>query len=210
MLLNLRFFFIINLVLFSTVASARTEAIKAGVQYQNLDNEVSGAPVVVEFFSFYCGPCYLFAETYNVDKTISGLLPKGVKLTKYHVGVMGELGEELTVAWSIAIALGLENQIEKKLFERQKANTLKNINDIKAVFSELGISSEQYDKMKQSKEIDELINKQNNAVKAFKVISTPSFYVLGKYKVRNSGIKDKTVEGYSKEFADIIVYLLDR
>ena len=210
MLIKLKATLVIILTLFLTLASAQAGAIKSGIQYQDLGKPIDGAPPVIEFFSFYCGPCYLFAETYNVDKTISDSLPKGIELTKYHVGTMGELGEELTVAWSIAMVLGLENQAEKLIFERQKAKKLKNIGDIKSIFSELGVSSEQYDEMKQRKDVNELINKQNKAIKEFKVTSTPSFYVLGKYKVNNNGISDKTIEGYPKELADIIIYLLNK
>lgn len=210
MLIKLKTTLFIILTLFTTLAFALDEGIKSGVQYQDLNKNIVGVPPVIEFFSFYCGPCYLFAETYNVDKNISGSLPEGIELTKYHVGAMGELGEELTVAWSIAMVLGIENQVEKLIFEKQKTQTLKNTSDIKSVFLELGVSSEQYDEMKQRNDVSELINKQNKAIKEFKVTSTPSFYVLGKYKINNNGVSDKTIEGYPKGLADIIVYLLNK
>lgn len=84
---------------------------------------------MVEFF-FYCGPCYQFAETYHVGSTVSQALPEGTKLTKYHVGLMGKLGNELTEAWSIAMVMGIEDKIEGLLFdELQKSapSTVKRI-----------------------------------------------------------------------------------
>ena len=210
MLIKFKFTLVIVLMFFSTLTLVQAETIKEGTQYQNLDKEVSGVPIVIEFFSFYCGPCYLFAETYNVDKTVSESLPEGVKLTKYHVGVMGALGEELTVAWSIATVLNLEGKVEKLLFERQKSRTLNTVEDIKSVFSELGVSSERYDEMKYRKDVNELTEKQNKAIAEFNVTSTPSFYVLGKYKINNNGVSEKNIEGYPKGLADIIVYLLSK
>lgn len=56
---------------------------RAGEQYSRLDKPVASAPAVVEFFSFYCGPCYQFAETYHVGSTVSQALPESTKLTKY-------------------------------------------------------------------------------------------------------------------------------
>ncbi|MCW2257596.1 thiol:disulfide interchange protein DsbA [Providencia alcalifaciens] len=198
------------LMVFSIFSFAQPDKIRLGQQYQEVDKIIDNVPPVIEFFSFYCGPCYLFAETYHVDKTISDSLPDGVKLTKYHVGIMGALGEELTTAWSIAISLNLQNEAEKLLFERQKAKTLNSIDDIKSVFLELGISGVQYDEMKQRQDVNELIDKQNKAIKQLKVTSTPAFYILGKYKINNNGVNDKTFEGYPKGLADIIIYLLNK
>ncbi|MFO6426163.1 hypothetical protein ACLBOM_08380 [Escherichia coli] len=36
------------------------------------DNET-----VVEFFSFYCPPCYAFSQDYGIDKAIRESLPPG-------------------------------------------------------------------------------------------------------------------------------------
>ncbi len=55
-----------------------------------------------------------------------------------------------------------------------------------------------------------LIAKQNEAVKAFEVRGTPSFYVAGKYKIDNAGMASTRVEGYAKEYAAVVRYLLDK
>ena len=42
----------------------------------------------------------------------------GVKMTKYHVNFMGgDLGKDLTQAWAVAMALGVEDKVTVPLFE---------------------------------------------------------------------------------------------
>ena len=49
-------------------------------------------------------------------------LPEGTKMTKYHVEFLGPLGKDLTQAWAVAIALGVEDKAHRMTFfcgERQ-------------------------------------------------------------------------------------------
>lgn len=55
-------------------------------------------PAVVEFFSFYCPPCFAFSQQYGIDKGIWDVLPSGQKMVKYHVDFLGLLGPQLTDA----------------------------------------------------------------------------------------------------------------
>lgn len=179
------------------------------MEYTSLKNPVRSSEPVIEFFSFYCGPCYLFRNTYHVDSTVAQSLPVGTKLVKYHVGLMGKLGNELTEAWSVAMVLGIEDKMEDILFnELQKERALNTLDDIKRAFSYAGVTSLQYENTRKSLLVKGLIAKQNEAVKALDVQATPAFYVLGKYKIENAGITDKSVEGYAKEYTAVIDYLL--
>lgn len=38
-------------------------------------------------------------------------------MTKYHVNFMGVTGQELTQAWAVAMALGVEDKVTVPLFE---------------------------------------------------------------------------------------------
>ncbi len=38
-------------------------------------------------------------------------------MTKYHVEFLGPLGKDLTQAWAVAIALGVEDKITAPMFE---------------------------------------------------------------------------------------------
>ncbi|CNI73063.1 thioredoxin domain-containing protein [Yersinia mollaretii] len=202
--------FIALLLMFSLPASYAVDY-KEGISYTSLEKPVASAPAVVEFFSFYCGPCYMFTSTYNVSKSVSEGLPAGTKLVKYHVSLMGKLGNELTEAWSVAMVLGIEDKIEASMFEKlQRENAINGIDDIKKVFAEAGVSESVYDNIRQSPSVKTLVAKQNEAVKEMDIRGTPSFYVLGKYKIENSGIADKSIEGYAKEYASVIRFLLDK
>ncbi|WP_454877557.1 DsbA family protein [Serratia inhibens] len=202
---------LIAAVLLMLLLPAATAAdYREGEQYTRLDKPVASAPAVVEFFSFYCGPCYQFADTYHVGSTVSQALPAGTKLTKYHVGLMGKLGNELTEAWSVAMVLGIEDKIEGPLFdELQKKRAINSVEDIQRVFSAAGVDAAAYENARHSLLVKGLIAKQNEAVKALDVRATPSFYVSGKYKIDNAGMASTSVDGYAQEYAAVVRYLLD-
>lgn len=182
-----------------------------GEQYIKLKNKVPNAPTVVEFFSFYCPPCNQFANTYKVSEAVNEHLPQNDKVVKYHVSAMGSMGEELTEAWSVAIALGVENKVEKPLFDAvQKEQSIKNKEDIRQVFIKAGIPAEEYDGALHSFMVKSITAKQQNATEAFGVRGTPSFYVDGQYQIKNDGMQSKTIEGYRTEFADVVKFLIDQ
>nr|WP_194716125.1 DsbA family protein [Erwinia persicina] len=191
-------------------AAASAENYHAGEQYTRLDKPVASAPAVVEFFSFYCGHCYQFAETYHVGGTVSQALPEGTKLTKYHVSLMGKLGNELTEAWSIAMVMGIEDKIEKPLFdELQNKHAINSEEDIQRVFAAAGVDAGVYENARHSLLVKGMIARQNKAVKALDVSAIPSVYVFGKYKINNAGMANQSIDGYAKEYAAVVRYLLD-
>lgn len=68
-------------------------------------------------------------------------------MTKYHVNFMGgDLGKDLTQAWAVAMALGVEDKVTVPLFEGvQKTQTIRSASDIRDVFINAGIKGEEYD-----------------------------------------------------------------
>lgn len=79
-----------------------------GRQYSVVENTVQNAPDVVAFFSFYCPPCAAFAGSNRVGEAVNNVLPAGSRVIKYHSAELGEMGEALTEAWSVAKVLGVE------------------------------------------------------------------------------------------------------
>jgi len=179
-----------------------------GKEYISLSHAVSAQPAVVEFFSFYCGPCYQFVENYPVASAINTLLPEGKTVAKYHVSSMGPLGNELTEAWAIAMVMGKTNTIEKPLFEAIRNKKLMGVADIQTIFSKAGIDAATYEHTRHSQLVKGVIAKQNTAMEAFAVRSTPSFYVNGKYQINNAGIAGPTPEDYVNGFAQTVKTLL--
>ena len=180
-----------------------------GKQYTKLDNPVKDAPPVVEFFSFYCPACSRFYSPYQVSKNIEAKLPEGVKVEKYHASFMGEMGKQLTEAWSIAKALGVEDKVEGPLFEAVlKHRSVKSEDDIKAVFVQAGVDAGEFDAARNSFMVKTLTARQEQAAEKFGLTGTPAFYVNGKYQIENNGIKDGSTEGYGKEFAEVVYQLM--
>ncbi|EPW1928761.1 DsbA family protein [Escherichia coli] len=180
-----------------------------GEQYTKLTTSVKEAPPVVEFFSFYCPPCSSFNSPYQVSKHIEEKLPEGVKVEKYHSSFMGAMGKQLTVAWSVAKALDVESKVEGPLFEAvQKHRSIKSEDDIKAIFVQAGVDAGEFDTAKNSFMVKILTTRQEKAAEEFGLTGTPVFYVNGKYQIKNNGMKDTSIEGYGKEFADIVHQLM--
>ncbi|CAI0831025.1 TPA: DsbA family protein [Serratia fonticola] len=201
-----------TLVISTLFSTAHATTFQEGTHFKKLHTATAETPDVVEFFSFYCGPCYLFNETYHIGNTISNNLPDNAKFVKYHVGAMGSLGHELTEAWSVAMVLGIQDKIEKPLFEGiLKDRTINSMNDIENVFNAAGVTPEEYEKTRGSLPVKSLVYKQNEAVKTLKVTGTPAVYVSGKYLINNGGVSlssGDSIELYPKRFSSLVNYLL--
>lgn len=181
-----------------------------GKEYSTLTTPIHSQPKVVEFFSFYCGPCYQFVENYPVADGINKIMPNGESVTKYHVGVMGPLGNELTEAWAIAMVMGKTEVIEKPLFYAIHNKKLTSVADIHNVFAQIGIDANMYENARQSIMVKEAIARQNSAMETYSVRGTPTFYVKGKYKINNSSITASTSEDYVNSFTQTVRVLLEK
>lgn len=179
-----------------------------GKEYSTLTSPVASQPKVVEFFSFYCSPCYQFIANYPVADSINQILPEGETVTKYHVSAMGPLGNELTEAWAIAMIMGKTDELEKPLFAAVLSKTLDNVASIQEVFAKVGIDAVTYEQARQSLMVKGLIARQNAAMESFEVVGTPTFYINGKYKINNAGIAAPTPNDYVKSFASVVQTLL--
>ena len=116
---------------------------------------------------------------------------------------------QLTEAWSIAKALGVEDKVEGPLFEAVlKHRSIKSEDDIKAVFVQSGVDADEFDAARNSFMVKTLTARQEMAAEEFGLTGTPAFYVKGKYLIQNNGMKDGSTEGYGKEFADVVHQLM--
>lgn len=200
-----KIFSFVVLAFFSVSAFSVTE----GQQYSIMGKPVKESPMVVEFFSFYCPPCMAFSREYKVSEAINQVLPEGTKVEKYHIGAMGSLGQSLTTAWSVAMALGVTDKVEHPLFIAvQDKKSLRNEEDIRQVFIDAGISVTEYDAAKDSFVVKALTQKQIHAAQGFEVQGTPSFYVNGKYILNNNGTGETSPEKYGDTVAQIVKALL--
>ncbi|MGF6191477.1 thiol:disulfide interchange protein DsbA [Serratia sp. 2723] len=191
--------------------SASAAQFSDGTQYITLDKPVIGEPQVLEFFSFYCPHCYQFEETYHISDAVKKALPEGTKMTKYHVEFLGPLGKQLTQAWAVAMALGVEDKITQPMFEAiQKTQTVQTPDDIRKVFVNAGVAGEDYDAALNSFVVKSLVAQQEKAAEDLQLRGVPAVFVNGKYMVKNDGLDTSSMDVYVKQFADVVKFLTEQ
>lgn len=180
-----------------------------GDQYVKLDKSITGEPQVLEFFSFYCPHCYEFEEVYHVSDAVRKGLPEGVKMTKYHVEFLGLLGKQLTQAWAVAMALGVEDKITQPMFEAvQKTQSVQSPEDIRNVFIKAGVSAADYDGALNSFVVKSLVVQQEKAAEDLQLRGVPAIFVNGKYMVKNDGLDTSSMDSYVQQFSNVVNFLL--
>jgi len=188
--------------------SASAAQFSNGTQFTTLDKPAAGEPQVLEFFSFYCPHCYQFEQVWHVSDNIRKNLPQGVKYAKYHAEFLGPLGKQLTQAWAVAIALGVEDKVSPLMFEAvQKQQTVQNVDDIRKVFIQAGVKGEDYDAALNSFVVKSLVVQQEKAAQDLNLQGVPSVFVNGKYMVKNDGLDTTTMDIYTKQFSDVVNFL---
>jgi thiol:disulfide interchange protein DsbA len=182
-----------------------------GKQYITLDKSVAGAPQVLEFFSFYCPHCYQFEDVLHVSDNVKKKLPEDVKLVKYHVEFLGPLGKQITQAWAVAMALGVEDKITVPMFEAvQKSQTVQNEADIRKVFVDAGIPGEEYDAALNSFVVKSLVAQQEKAAADFQLRGVPAMYVDGKYMLNTQGMDTSDLDVFVQQYANTVKHLVEK
>lgn len=191
--------------------SASAADITNGKQYITLDKPVAGAPQVLEFFSFYCPHCYQFEDVLHISDNVKKKLPENVKLVKYHVEFLGPLGKELTQAWAVAMALGVEDKITVPMFEAvQKTQTIQNASDIRKVFVNAGILGEEYDAAWNSFVVKSLVAQQERTAADFQLRGVPAMYVDGKYMLNSQGMDTSNLDVFVQQYANTVRDLVEK
>lgn len=199
------FLALVGMVMAFSVSAAQ---FSDGAQYVTLDKTVANEPQVLEFFSFYCPHCYQFEQVWHVSDNIRKNLPKDVKYAKYHVEFLGSLGKQLTQAWAVAIALGVEDKVSPLMFDAvQKQQSIQNADDIRKVFIQAGVKGEDYDAALNSFVVKSLVVQQEKAAADLGLQGVPSVFVNGKYMVKNDGLDTSSMDMYVKQYSDVINFL---
>lgn len=180
-----------------------------GQQYIRLNQPVHNAPELLEFFSFYCSHCYQFEQVYGISNSIKKKLSKEIVFCKYHINYLGDLGKQLTHAWAVAIALGIEDQIGPVLFmEVQKKHSIHTPEDIKTIFIQFGINGDKYDAVWDSILVKSLVLNQEQAAIKFPLKSVPAIFVKGRYMIKNEALDTSSVNSYVNHFFELLNLLL--
>ena len=140
------------------------------------------------------------------------IMPEGVKMTKYHVNFMGgDLGKDLTQAWAVAMALGVEDKVTVPLFEGvQKTQTIRSASDIRDVFINAGIKGEEYDAAWNSFVVKSLVAQQEKAAADVQLRGVPAMFVNGKYQLNPQGMDTSNMDVFVQQYADTVKYLSEK
>lgn len=180
-----------------------------GKQYISLSKTMPDAPKVLEFFSFNCPHCYQFEQVIHASDKVAEKLPADTKIVKYHVEFLPPLGKELTQAWAVAIALGVEDKILSPMFEAvQKELSIKNIDDIRRIFIDAGIKAEDFDGAWNSFAVKALVAKQEKAAMDVELRGVPAMFVKGKYQLNPQGMDTSSLDIFVQQYAATVNYLI--
>lgn len=201
------------LIIISLIFSykSNSSSIIEGKQYIRLNKPIHNAPKLLEFFSFYCPHCYQFEQIYHISNNIKKTLPKNINFYKYHVNFLGNLGKQLTHAWAVAIALGIENKISPLLFTAiQKQQSIHTIDDIRAIFIKSGINAKEFDTAWDSILVKSLVIDQEQAAINFHLRGVPSIFVNGKYMIKSDKLDISSVNAYMRQFCELLNILINK
>ncbi|WWP00624.1 MAG: DsbA family protein [Candidatus Dasytiphilus stammeri] len=195
-----------------SISSISATSLNQEEHYIVLDKPVRSIPKVVEFFSFLCPYCYQFESIYHVSTIVNKDLPKNVKVIRYHVSLVGgSLGRALTQAWSVAIALGVEDKMITPIFDGIfQTKTIHSPNEIRKIFIDNGINGKDYDAVWNSFMVKFLVFKQEKAVDAVQLHGIPSIVVAGKYLIRQDSMNPQpdSIYSYSQLYANLVKFLI--
>ncbi|MGK3143767.1 thiol:disulfide interchange protein DsbA [Pantoea sp. C2G6] len=203
-------FALMGLVLaFSASAAQFTE----GKQYVSLPKPLAGEPQVMEFFSFFCPHCYQFERVYHVNEAVKKNLPADTKMVKYHVDFLGgDMGPVVTQAWSVAMALGVEDKVTAPIFDGiQKTQTITDPTSLKETFIKAaGISAADYDAAWNSFAVKALVAQQQKAAADVELRGVPAIFVNGKYMVNNGGLDTSSMDNFVADYANLVKFLVNQ
>lgn len=191
--------------------SASAAPFTDGIQYTSLAKTVADVPDVMAFFSFNCPHCYQYEQVIHVPERVTEKLPADTRIVKYHAEFLPPLGNELSKAWAVAMALGVENKIESPLFEAvQKEKRIQSSNDIRSVFIEAGIKAEDYNSAWSSFAVKALVDRQRKAAEQIELRGVPAMFIKGKYEINSRGMDGSSFDNFVQEYTATIKYLLEK
>lgn len=201
--------FIVMLMSLSSVAALAAEPITNGQQYIRVQGVEPQKNEVTEFFSFNCSHCYQFEHEFKIPQKISAKLDNKVKFIRYHVDFLPPFGEQLSQAWAVAVALGIEDKILMPMFNAINVDKkIKSPEDIKQVFLDAGVSSQDYDSAWNSLVVKTMVEQQRNKVEQLKVQSVPAMFANGVDMINPAGFKAKSLDDLISDYVDVVTFLI--
>lgn len=165
-----------------------------GEYYDTLDVDATDAPIVTEFFSYYCPHC---AKLEPAVLALEKSLPEGATLEKNHVNFLRidrDAQNRLTQAYLIAKEQGKAHQASDAIFKSIHAQRepLQTEESVIKLLANVGIEPPQYAMLSASEEVtkgvENAIAKQNKYVQLGALTGVPTLIVKDKYKIKMQAI----------------------
>lgn len=157
------------------------------------------------FFSFSCPHCYDFEVNFKIPQKILAKNPQQ-KFELIHVAI-GPYGEDLTRAWALAKALGVEDKILEPLFDKTHSGKITGVASIRDVFVENGVSEKEFDDGFNSFMVSGIVSKQHQLIEQYAINGVPSYIVGGIYKMRPEGIKATSEQDFVNKYVNTVIEL---
>lgn len=184
--------------------AAQAEKFPEGDYYKVLDLPHSDAPVVNEFFSFYCPHCHDFEPVMNaLEEHVKGK----ADFQKVPVSFMGgNMGKPMSKAYATMVSLGVDDKLVPFMFSRihDQRNPPRNEEELRQIFLDNGVSAEDFDGTYNSFAIDSMVRRFDKSFEDAGLTGVPAIIVNNKYYVDASKIKT------TDEYFELIDFLLKK
>jgi thiol:disulfide interchange protein DsbA len=177
-----------------------------GKHYTVVSDQVTAAPEVREFFSFYCPHCFSFEPfMQNVKKS----LPSGVRFERNHVDFLRTTTPEIQFMLTKSLVIAEQLKVEKKIVDalfkhiHVQRSGFTSKQDIKNVLVANGVDGQQFDKLFGSfaivSQAKYMKKRQDELANSKMLTGVPAVFVNGKYRINAHELDKKdTAADYKK------------
>lgn len=181
-------------------APALAASFEEGRQYTVVAEEPSAEPMVMEFFSYGCGGCFMFDSWFQRMKAAIG---DDVKVQYIPADFGGGFWTPAQELFLVMEALGRREQLHDAAFQfiHVERNPITEAS-ARRFMAEHGVSEEEYNKLRNSFAVHVKEKRYDQLTRRYRIGSTPTVIVNGKYQV------DQTKLSGPAEFVELVKYLL--
>lgn len=191
---------LIVLALSVAAAPAMAARFEAGNQYTVVAEEPTAEPVIMEFFSYGCGGCFLFDPWFERAKAKFGDTAEVTYVPADFGGGFWTPAQELFLVMD---ALGRREELHDAAFQfiHGERNPITE-RSARQFMAKHGVSEEEYDKVRKSFAVHVKEQRYDQLTKRYRIGSTPTVIVNGKYQI------DHTKLAGPEEFVALVEFLL--
>lgn len=187
---------------------------KEGKHYEIISETKTEKPEVKEYFSFYCGACYMFEP---IVQGMARTLPAGTEFKKSHVdfvrGASPQVQNALARAYVVAKNAGKGDQVATSIFERihKQRIPFANESELRGLMMLHDINGDVFDKAVRSfavrGAVNQMATEQKELVQKRVLKGVPMLVVNGKYKIKHEELGQGDMQA---NVNSIVKYLLEK